>query len=280
VAESPKFTGKERDPETGLDYFVARYFGAGLGRFLSPDPGSAGAHEAIPQTWNAYTYAGNNPLNAVDPDGLDYYLIGGDRCGHEVRCDDEGFVVDEAGNRVVITDEQVLSGEVQVSLGEDGVLSITTPQGTFTAVFFDPNPLTITVSPSFEELKLMTLETAGEMADLGVKTAMVMTAPAFIAAGGAGIALAGESASIISSVVFRPVTPSPRQVAYVTRILVQGGRKALEKAIRSWERLLADDIAKLDAASRAGGPTSSIESEIRNFQALIKAAKDLLGKTP
>ena len=35
---SEKFTGKERDAETGLDYFGARYFSAAQGRFTSPDP--------------------------------------------------------------------------------------------------------------------------------------------------------------------------------------------------------------------------------------------------
>jgi RHS repeat-associated protein len=39
-----KFTGKERDAETGLDFFHARYFSAALGRFNSPDPENAGAN--------------------------------------------------------------------------------------------------------------------------------------------------------------------------------------------------------------------------------------------
>ena len=33
-----KFTGKERDPETGLDNFGKRYYGNALGRFITPDP--------------------------------------------------------------------------------------------------------------------------------------------------------------------------------------------------------------------------------------------------
>jgi len=33
-----KFTGKERDFESGLDNFGARYMGSILGRFMSPDP--------------------------------------------------------------------------------------------------------------------------------------------------------------------------------------------------------------------------------------------------
>ena len=66
-----KFTGKERDSESGLDNFEARYMGSNLGRFMSPDPSNIGAIMESPQTWNAYSYVANNPLNATDPDGLD-----------------------------------------------------------------------------------------------------------------------------------------------------------------------------------------------------------------
>jgi RHS repeat-associated protein len=66
-----KFTGQLRDTETGMDYFIARYYGNALGRFVSPDPGNAGADPSDPQTWNAYAYVRNNPLALVDPLGLD-----------------------------------------------------------------------------------------------------------------------------------------------------------------------------------------------------------------
>ncbi len=67
-----KFTAKERDTESGLDNFGARYNASTLGRFMSPDPDNAGAAAGNnPQSWNAYSYVLNNPLNAVDPDGLD-----------------------------------------------------------------------------------------------------------------------------------------------------------------------------------------------------------------
>ena len=66
-----KFTGKERDSESGLDYFGARYYGATLGRFLSVDPGNAGADPTNPQSWNAYSYVLNNPLSNTDPNGQD-----------------------------------------------------------------------------------------------------------------------------------------------------------------------------------------------------------------
>ena len=65
-----KFTGQERDSETQLDYFHARYYSAAQGRFQSPDPGNAGADPSDPQTWNGYAYASNNPLIYTDPSGL------------------------------------------------------------------------------------------------------------------------------------------------------------------------------------------------------------------
>ncbi len=70
----PKFTGKERDSETGLDYFGARYNASNMGRFTSPDPEGAGASVLDPQSWNGYAYARNNPLLYVDPDGLSYHV--------------------------------------------------------------------------------------------------------------------------------------------------------------------------------------------------------------
>ncbi len=58
------FTGKERDTESGLGYFGARYFGSSMGRFMSPNPsGLLAQNPADPQSWNLYAYARNNPLS-------------------------------------------------------------------------------------------------------------------------------------------------------------------------------------------------------------------------
>lgn len=62
-----KFTGKERDPESGLDYFGFRYDSSSLGRFMSPDAGPF--HFENPQSLNRYAYVLNNPLFYIDPDG-------------------------------------------------------------------------------------------------------------------------------------------------------------------------------------------------------------------
>ena len=64
-----EFTGKERDAETGLDYFGARYYGGAQGRFTSPDRPSYDWNPGDPQSWNLYSYVRNSPLVYTDPDG-------------------------------------------------------------------------------------------------------------------------------------------------------------------------------------------------------------------
>jgi RHS repeat-associated protein len=66
-----QFTGKERDTETTLDYFGARYFSSAQGRFTSPDNPLIGQNPSNPQSWNLYSYSLNNPLRYVDPTGHD-----------------------------------------------------------------------------------------------------------------------------------------------------------------------------------------------------------------
>jgi RHS repeat-associated protein len=70
----PRYTGKERDAESGLDYFGARYYGSNMGRFMSPDWSAQAepvpyAKLSDPQSLNLYGYMGNNPLGGVDADG-------------------------------------------------------------------------------------------------------------------------------------------------------------------------------------------------------------------
>ena len=73
-----KFTGKERDNESGLDYFQARYFSGAGGRFTSADPENASGDPADPQSWNGYAYARNNPLLYIDPDGRTFEVCQSD----------------------------------------------------------------------------------------------------------------------------------------------------------------------------------------------------------
>ncbi len=71
TANHYKFTGKERDDETSLDYFGARYYASASGRFMSSDPLGILKQKLLdPQQWDMYAYARNNPLKYRDPTGL------------------------------------------------------------------------------------------------------------------------------------------------------------------------------------------------------------------
>jgi RHS repeat-associated protein len=66
------FTGKERDAESGLDFFGARYYSSLMGRFLQADPVAfTGGRLLAPQSVNRYSYADGNPIAHVDPNGRD-----------------------------------------------------------------------------------------------------------------------------------------------------------------------------------------------------------------
>jgi len=75
-------TGKERDTESGNDYFLARYYNSNTGRFLSPDWSATEdpvpyANLDNPQSLNLYSYVLNNPLSRDDPNGhADCYVEG------------------------------------------------------------------------------------------------------------------------------------------------------------------------------------------------------------
>ena len=88
-----KFTQKERDSESGLDYFLARYYSSAQGRFTSTDPfniilerqmatnpkaaeAQFVAYLGSPQQWNRYCYVNNNPLKYVDPIGEKIEIFG------------------------------------------------------------------------------------------------------------------------------------------------------------------------------------------------------------
>ena len=72
--QTSRLTGKERDTESGNDYFDARYFSSSMGRFMSPD--WSAKEEPVPyaklddpQSLNLYSYVLNNPLIRFDDDG-------------------------------------------------------------------------------------------------------------------------------------------------------------------------------------------------------------------
>jgi RHS repeat-associated protein len=101
-----KFTGKERDAESGLDYFGARYYGSALGRWTSPDPLYLEMHRLTdPQQLNLYSYVRNNPLSLTDPDGRDIAV----KCADKANC---STATDQVNGRK--------DGQFKVAIGDDG----------------------------------------------------------------------------------------------------------------------------------------------------------------
>jgi RHS repeat-associated protein len=110
VAQNYKFTGKERDTESGLDNFGARYDASSMGRFMTPDPLYIEAHRlADPQRLNLYAYARNNPVTLSDPTGLDVAL----KCDTQANC-----------NKAVQDFNGRKGAQFKVELGKDGKLHV------------------------------------------------------------------------------------------------------------------------------------------------------------
>ena len=67
LRRSTHFTGKERDSESGNDYFGARYYASTIGRFMSRDPEDGKRKD--PASFHKYLYANGDPVDAIDPTG-------------------------------------------------------------------------------------------------------------------------------------------------------------------------------------------------------------------
>ena len=267
----------------GQRYFIPRH-----GRWLSPDPiGKGAASLDDPQTWNMYAYAGNNPTTNVDPDGTDYYLLGGENCGQNgITCDQQGYVLDQSGNRQVITDQQVLNGSVGIGEGLNGTTWLTTGQGTFEGQFFDNTPTSIDVNgtPGSAAAAVGTNLGIGmwnRIADFGNSFMTNLTVGQYslnlpnVPGGLGNAAFSGQALAMLLPAIAGDDEPTPGQVAQAEQVLLKGGRGAVMKGIRTLERLIAEHEAKI---SNATGYTSSMEKEVRNFKQLIRAYQQVLGR--
>lgn len=122
VLDASRSTGKERDSESGNDYFGARYYASSMGRWMSPDWSSAPdtvpyADFNDPQSLNLYAYAANNPLIYGDSNGHVYTLC--DQYGQcEKGISDKDFEQREADSRAA--GEHWNGGKITLADGSAG----------------------------------------------------------------------------------------------------------------------------------------------------------------
>ena len=265
TTETKLFTGQERDPETKLDYFGARHYDPLVGRFTTVDPGHVNGNLDDPQSWNGYAYARNNPLRYTDPDGRTYQVcaIGGDcSCVSDAPWEN---AMENAGGGYLFR-----NGYMWALVDGNWAYA-----GSYEHISYDFPPI------SFDTM----IHATGVLADRWLReNAKELAIGSAIAATG-GLAgglfsggLAAEEVLGIGRVAAGVVRASSGQVAQMQRVLAQQGRAGVEKALRTIERRLAEHLSKIDAARGAGGYTSSMEREVRNFQQLIAAARQVLGR--
>ena len=76
ASDNVKFATYTRDSATSLDYADQRYYSNSTGRFMTPDPYGGSGRPSVPQSWNRYAYVLGDPINGVDPSGLDVGTCG------------------------------------------------------------------------------------------------------------------------------------------------------------------------------------------------------------
>ena len=124
------FTQKERDIETGLDFFEARYYASTQGRFTSADPLQASARRRNPQTWNRYTYGLNNPLRFTDPDGENSVDESGD-VYLRTKIKTTEVIVQERGGGQIVREAKITITESQTDyVGDKGTVIQSEPTQT------------------------------------------------------------------------------------------------------------------------------------------------------
>lgn len=282
------FTGKERDAESGNDYFEARYFGSSMGRFLSPDFGGPmpdmpdavpWADYENPQSLNLYSYVQNNPLTGTDPDGH--------ACVVQTRTGDNTEQVSVASQEdcsgVTVGDGQsatYVNGTVNVgdiSAGADGHsinIGFTSYDGSSSGVQ-NSSSAPYPDSPNLDPHWSNNAQGYGLLgaANTTVKYASIGVAATFGSLGATIAAtdlIAGEALTTLGDLT---ATPTAGEVSSAQNTLATGGRKGVEKAIRTLSKRIAEHQDKIDNAT---GNTGSMEREVATWRRAIQALQQVL----
>jgi len=270
-------TGKERDAETGLDYFGARYMSSPQGRFTSPDYGGPlstpdpvpWADFENPQTLNLYSYGHNSPMSNADDDGHDVNVCLNDASGnsHCTQMSNEQYEVASQGNgslNVPTLDQVGMNGNGN---GSFNATNITDSSGNSlgTATYVSNGGADYYANRN----GINALAQVGATMNDPRTYALWFGASAL--AGGSLVA-AGATSGEFTLLGDITLTPTSGEVGYAERLLAQGGKKAVEKAIRTLAKRLAEHQAKVGGLQYP----ATVQREIATFTRAIEALRSVL----
>jgi RHS repeat-associated protein len=253
-----KFTGKERDVETGYDYFGARYYDSRIGRWLVVDP----LFEKHPE-WSPYNYVLDNPLVFIDPNG------------QQVLVSDPFFNYGFGKGFLGTLESSVtgLYGTVAhpLAAGERMWQSISHPGATLEAMgsavgnwagrLTSANP--IESGEAFGEVAAIVGETL--IGTKGISKISSITKLNEV-----------SELSTVEKLMSGVEKFTPGQLKMFERQLGESGIKSLLKSRSTFEMRLSKHLKDLEIYKEAGGFTSKTETEIRNFQQQINAINEIL----
>ena len=172
-----KFTGKEKDEDTGLYYYESRYYDSAIGRFTAVDPW--GGELTDPQTLNKYAYVRNNPLKYVDPSGE--VLVTSAALGGSYLAATSGAFLAGLGKvaigaivgAFVVNETMNMAGEINAGWNTGGVSSLQSGIGSTGGVVGKLNSGTVETYPAIgvSGFSTTTIPNEGISSGLGVVTA-------------------------------------------------------------------------------------------------------------
>lgn len=277
-----KFGGHEQDAESGLYDYGARHYNSALSRFMTPDWGGPLPNSPDPVPWaeldnpqslNLYGYVHNNPTSLADPDGHDCVVQSSTGSSSEKvnvssgNCDN---VKVGDGQTKTFVDGTVTS----ISKGADGRsidIGYTANDGSgavgITNANFVPYPDSPNTAYNFgnNAQRYATLNQASKTVDrIAIATAAVA---------GANLAMIAASGGALTTLGDLTITPTAGEQAYAEKLLAEGGKRLVQKAIRTLSKRLAEHEAKLQGGLKYPG---TVEREVGNFIRTIKALTDVL----
>ena len=259
-----QFTSKERDVETGLDYFGARYYASLQGRFMGADPLLASARASVPQSWNRYSYVLNNPLKLVDPSGLE----DNDPQDPKKRTDPQAKPTEDSLPKVTVTS----TTDPRAVNGTEPRANIPMPDDTYITGIVAPLTITVT-DQSGKPLEGLTITETNKVIEAepklpfkeNTKTVTTDSNGSFtdVVYGNARVTLEPVSSREARDIINKQTESRVRVVTEQTLIISAPGQGVIATAV--YQRTFTN----LDDKGNLRSPTNSSGRHVNNFSVSV-----------